>query len=54
MTSGNTSPPQERSIRTGIKLGLRQNLAQFLLLVAVNALTGGTRHSGRGPHARSG
>lgn len=28
--------------RTGITLGLRQNLAQFMLLVAVNALVGGT------------
>ncbi|WP_427136746.1 MFS transporter [Pseudarthrobacter sp. S9] len=34
-TTGNPS-------RTGITLGLRQNLAQFILLVAVNALVGGT------------
>ncbi|WP_407792068.1 MFS transporter (plasmid) [Streptomyces sp. L7] len=29
-------------IGAGIRLGLRQNLAQFILLVAVNALVGGT------------
>lgn len=45
---GNTPSPQgsavrrERPQRTGITLGLRQNLAQFILLVAVNALVGGT------------
>jgi len=27
---------------TGVRLGLRANLAQFSLLVAVNALVGGT------------
>ena len=42
MTSGNTSPVQGRPRRTGLTLGLRQNLAQFMLLVAVNALVGGT------------
>ncbi len=42
MTPGNTSSPQRRNTRVGITLGLRQNLAQFMLLVAVNALVGGT------------
>ena len=42
MTPGNTSSPQRRNTRAGITLGLRQNLAQFMLLVAVNALVGGT------------
>ena len=28
--------------RAAITLGLRQNIAQFMLLVAVNALVGGT------------
>ncbi|MCY0905744.1 MFS transporter [Arthrobacter sp. H14-L1] len=42
MTSGNTSSPQRLGARPGITLGLRQNLAQFMLLVAVNALVGGT------------
>lgn len=48
MTPGNTPSPQGRAVRrerpqrTGITLGLRQNLAQFILLVAVNALVGGT------------
>ena len=47
MTPGNTPSPQGRAVRrerpqrTGITLGLRQNLAQFSLLVAVNALVGG-------------
>lgn len=40
--------PQDRAVRrehsqgTAVTLGLRQNLAQFMLLVAVNALVGGT------------
>ncbi|KRE64991.1 MFS transporter [Arthrobacter sp. Soil736] len=42
MTSGNTSSPQHPGQRDAITLGLRQNLAQFMLLVAVNALVGGT------------
>ena len=48
MTPGNTMSPQggavrrEHPQRTGVTLGLRQNLAQFILLVAVNALVGGT------------
>jgi MFS family permease len=41
MTSGNTSSPQRPGRQDGITLGLRQNLAQFMLLVAVNALVGG-------------
>src|SRR5512145_1960026 len=41
MTSGNTDSLQQGP-RTGMRLGLRQNLAQFMLLVAVNALVGGT------------
>ncbi len=42
MTSCNTSSPQRPGARAGVVLGLRQNLAQFMLLVAVNALVGGT------------
>lgn len=42
MTSGSTSSRQQNGTLTAITLGLRQNLAQFLLLVAVNALVGGT------------
>jgi len=42
MTSGKTSSPQPPGQRVAITLGLRQNLAQFMLLVAVNALVGGT------------
>ena len=48
MTPGNTTSPQDRAVRrerpqrTGVTLGLRQNIAQFMLLVAVNALVGGT------------
>lgn len=42
MTSGNTSSPQRPGQRVPVTLGLRQNLAQFMLLVAVNALVGGT------------
>lgn len=42
MTSGNTSSLQRPGQQDGITLGLRQNLAQFMLLVAVNALVGGT------------
>lgn len=33
---------RERAETAGLTLGLRQNIAQFLLLVAVNALVGGT------------
>ena len=36
------SPPEPAPAAAGIRLGLRANLAQFLLLVAVNALVGGT------------
>ena len=42
MTFGNTSSPQRPGLRVPVTLGLRQNLAQFMLLVAVNALVGGT------------
>ena len=42
MTTGNTSSSPHRNTRDAITLGLRQNLAQFMLLVAVNALVGGT------------
>jgi len=42
MTPGNTPAPRRNGQRDGIMLGLRQNLAQFMLLVAVNALVGGT------------
>ncbi|MCB5294623.1 Fosmidomycin resistance protein [Arthrobacter sp. SO3] len=49
MTPGNAPSPQDLGARRGnrrtreaISLGLRQNLAQFMLLVAVNALVGGT------------
>jgi len=42
MTTGNTPAPRRNGQRDGIMLGLRQNLAQFMLLVAVNALVGGT------------
>ena len=34
-------PKDEQAKRPGIQLGLRQNLAQFSLLVAINALVGG-------------
>ena len=40
MPHGN--PPQHTAGPAGARLGLRQNLAQFMLLVAVNALVGGT------------
>jgi MFS family permease len=40
--SGSTSSPLRPGQRDAITLGLRQNLAQFMLLVAVNALVGGT------------
>ncbi|MUK03243.1 MFS transporter [Vibrio cholerae] len=42
---GSTHPrhnPRQQSGSRGAVLGLRQNLAQFMLLVAVNALVGGT------------
>lgn len=48
MPRGSTPSPQDRAVRrehpqgTAVTLGLRQNLAQFMLLVAVNALVGGT------------
>ena len=42
MRSGSTSSPPRPGQRDAITLGLRQNLAQFMLLVAVNALVGGT------------
>ncbi|WP_104176068.1 MFS transporter [Arthrobacter sp. Y81] len=42
MRSGNTSSPRRPGQRDLITLGLRQNLAQFMLLVTVNALVGGT------------
>ena len=35
-------PPRHNPGSAGAVLGLRQNLAQFMLLVAVNALVGGT------------
>lgn len=37
-----STPPRRDPGSTGAVLGLRQNLAQFMLLVAVNALVGGT------------
>jgi len=40
--SGTTPSPRRPGPRNSIALGLRQNLAQFMLLVAVNALVGGT------------
>ena len=42
MTSRNSPSPERHGHRAAITLGLRQNLAQFMLLVAVNALVGGT------------
>ncbi|MBP1134391.1 MFS family permease [Arthrobacter sp. PvP023] len=42
MTPGNTSPKHRPGTKSAITLGLRQNLAQFMILVAVNALVGGT------------
>ena len=42
MTSGSASPKHPSHARDAITLGLRQNLAQFMILVAVNALVGGT------------
>ncbi len=36
------APPESAGRRPGVRLGLRANLAQFSLLVAVNALVGGT------------
>ncbi|MDP9988376.1 MFS transporter [Arthrobacter sp. KFRI-F3372] len=42
MISGNTPAPRQPRTTEAITLGLRQNLAQFMLLVAVNALVGGT------------
>ncbi|WLQ07733.1 MFS transporter [Arthrobacter oryzae] len=42
MTPGSTSPKHHHHTRDAITLGLRQNLPQFMILVAVNALVGGT------------
>ncbi|MBT2523042.1 MFS transporter [Arthrobacter sp. ISL-28] len=42
MTSGSSSAAESKGSDRKIALGLRQNLAQFVLLVAVNALVGGT------------
>jgi MFS family permease len=42
VSTGPAAPPPRADTRGGIVLGLRQNLAQFTLLVAVNALVGGT------------
>ncbi|MFF1384316.1 MFS transporter [Arthrobacter sp. NPDC058288] len=42
MTPGNTFPKRQPGTKNAITLGLRQNLAQFMILVAVNALVGGT------------
>ncbi|KIS25743.1 MFS transporter [Arthrobacter sp. SPG23] len=42
MTPGITAPKPRSGTRDAITLGLRQNLAQFMILVAVNALVGGT------------
>ncbi|MDV8148726.1 MFS transporter [Arthrobacter sp. B10-11] len=42
MTPGSTSRKHLHHTRGAITLGLRQNLAQFMILVAVNALVGGT------------
>ena len=42
MSTGNTHSLRKQRQGNGITLGLRQNLAQFMLLVAVNALVGGT------------
>jgi MFS family permease len=35
------APPPDPGSPAGLRLGLRENLGQFLLLVAVNALVGG-------------
>jgi MFS family permease len=35
------SAPRDATTRAGVRLGLRENLPQFVLLVAVNALVGG-------------
>jgi hypothetical protein len=37
-----STPPSQNLGSPGAVLSLRQNLAQFMLLVAVNALVGGT------------
>ncbi len=42
MISGNTPSRYQHRTTDSFRLGLRQNLAQFMLLVAVNALVGGT------------
>jgi MFS family permease len=42
MISGTTPARDRNGAPTAVTLGLRQNLAQFMLLVAVNALVGGT------------
>ncbi|HEX8804630.1 MAG TPA: MFS transporter, partial [Acidimicrobiales bacterium] len=42
MTAVPAAAPPGTTRRTGVRLGIRANLAQFGLLVAVNALVGGT------------
>ena len=42
MSNRDTSAETGTAARPALTLGLRQNLAQFMLLVAVNALVGGT------------
>lgn len=42
MTVRHDEPGQPRPVDATLRLGLRANLAQFVLLVAVNALVGGT------------
>ncbi|MCQ6271905.1 MFS transporter [Pseudarthrobacter sp. R1] len=42
MISGNTPSRHQHRTTDSFRLGLRQNLAQFMLLVAANALVGGT------------
>ncbi|BCT74290.1 MFS transporter [Sinomonas cyclohexanicum] len=42
MRPGSKPSPRPQGAQTAISLGLRQNAAQFMLLVAVNALVGGT------------
>ena len=42
MTRGSAPAAEGKGSGRGITLGLRQNIAQFMLLVAVNALVGGT------------
>jgi hypothetical protein len=42
MTPGTTSSPRHPGARTGVTLDLRQNLAQFKPLMAVNGPVGDT------------